>query len=118
MVEWLESNRTVDHIVATKYRNDSASSGVSFTRKLCPVRDEDCQSFGALLTCSVRRCSIPSRQFSRVGTRTLRRLSCVNKRQVNPRRSRDEQKWVQAEEKRVVAIEIEKYKVTHNVYGR
>ncbi|KAJ9111015.1 hypothetical protein QFC22_006611 [Naganishia vaughanmartiniae] len=38
MVEWLETNRTVDHIVATKYRNDSATSGVSFTRKLCPVR--------------------------------------------------------------------------------
>ncbi|KAJ9093182.1 hypothetical protein QFC21_006499 [Naganishia friedmannii] len=47
MVEWLETNRTVDHIVATKYRNDSALSGVSFTRKLCPVRDdEDLQRFG------------------------------------------------------------------------
>jgi feruloyl esterase len=48
MVEWLETNRTVDHIVATKYRNDSASSGVSFTRKLCPVSDEDCR---ALVLC-------------------------------------------------------------------
>ncbi|GHJ89108.1 hypothetical protein NliqN6_5510 [Naganishia liquefaciens] len=36
MVAWLENDRTVDHIISTKYLNDDASAGVSFTRKLCP----------------------------------------------------------------------------------
>lgn len=37
MVDWLENNRPVDYIVSTKYKNDNATAGVSFTRKLCPV---------------------------------------------------------------------------------
>jgi feruloyl esterase len=37
MVGWVENNRPVDYIVSTKYRNDNATAGVAFTRKLCPV---------------------------------------------------------------------------------
>lgn len=45
MVGWLENNRTVDYIISTKYRNDNASAGVSFTRKLCPVGPLAIKSF-------------------------------------------------------------------------
>lgn len=38
MVEWVEKGRKVDHIVATKWKEDNVSLGVAFTRKLCPVR--------------------------------------------------------------------------------
>ncbi|KAJ9121063.1 hypothetical protein QFC24_005044 [Naganishia onofrii] len=36
MVEWLEQERSVDHIVSVKYTNDSVSQGIAFTRKICP----------------------------------------------------------------------------------
>ncbi|KAJ9094674.1 hypothetical protein QFC20_006855 [Naganishia adeliensis] len=36
MVEWVEKGRKVDHIVATKWKEDNVSLGVAFTRKLCP----------------------------------------------------------------------------------
>lgn len=35
MVEWVENDRAVDVLVATKYANDT--EGIAFTRKLCPV---------------------------------------------------------------------------------
>ncbi|KAJ9098119.1 hypothetical protein QFC21_004448 [Naganishia friedmannii] len=34
IVEWVENNRPIDDLVATKYENDTG--GIAFTRKLCP----------------------------------------------------------------------------------
>ncbi|KAJ9103813.1 hypothetical protein QFC21_002275 [Naganishia friedmannii] len=39
MVEWLEQERSVDHIVSVKYTNDTLAQGVAFTRKLCPFEN-------------------------------------------------------------------------------
>ncbi|KAI5452824.1 hypothetical protein NCC49_006364 [Naganishia albida] len=36
MVEWVEHERKVDYLVATKWKEDNVSLGVAFTRKLCP----------------------------------------------------------------------------------
>lgn len=50
MVAWLENDRPVDHIISTKYRNDNASAGISFTRKLCPVSIVRCAGVDSSLT--------------------------------------------------------------------
>ena len=36
LIEWVENNRTVDYILATKYVSDDPAQGVEIQRPLCP----------------------------------------------------------------------------------